>query len=44
MKSESPAKFALPAALIPFVAPVASFAAEGTGRVRLIFIFYDTLH
>lgn len=25
---------AIPAALIPFVAPIASFAAEGTGRVR----------
>ena len=24
---------AIPAALIPFVAPLASFAAEGTGRV-----------
>jgi hypothetical protein len=38
---------AFPAALIPFVAPFASFAAEGTGRVsdyynfkcKLIFIF-----
>lgn len=24
---------AIPAAMIPFVAPIASFAAEGTGRV-----------
>ena len=28
---------AIPAALMPFVAPMASFAAEGTGRVSLIF-------
>jgi len=28
------AKFVIPAALIPFVAPMASIAAEGTGRVR----------
>lgn len=27
---------AIPAALIPFVAPLASFAAEGTGRVSYI--------
>ena len=33
MKGESPFKVALPAAVMPFVAPVAAFAAEGTGRV-----------
>ncbi len=34
------AKFnpAVPAALIPFVVPMASFAAEGTGRVSLFFL------
>ena len=36
MKSESPLKVAAPvAALAPFFAPLAAFAAEGTGRVSL---------
>ena len=37
MKSGNPVfNRAIPAALIPFVAPLASFAAEGTGRVSYI--------
>ena len=33
MKSENKfAKMALPASIMPFVAPMATFAAEGTGR------------
>ena len=31
-KESSPLKFALPAAALPFVAPIAAMAAEGTGR------------
>ena len=34
MKADNKA-LAIPAAMIPFVAPMASFAAEGTGRVRI---------
>jgi hypothetical protein len=35
---ESPLKkLAIPAAMIPFLAPVAAFAAEGTGRVRFFY-------
>ena len=34
MKAESPLKkLVIPAAVMPFLAPVAAFAAEGTGRV-----------
>jgi hypothetical protein len=29
-------KFAVPAAVLPFLAPMAAFAAEGTGRVSLM--------
>mmetsp|Transcript_12676 Transcript_12676/g.12749 ORF Transcript_12676/g.12749 Transcript_12676/m.12749 type:complete len:115 (-) Transcript_12676:151-495(-) len=32
MKSEGSFKAAIPAAILPFVLPVAAFAAEGTGR------------
>ena len=35
MKSEGGFKAAIPAAVLPFVLPVAAFAAEGTGRVRI---------
>ena len=31
---------AIPAALIPFVAPFAAIAAEGTGRVKFHFYFH----
>jgi hypothetical protein len=31
-KDSSIPKFVLPAAMMPFVAPLATFAAEGTGR------------
>ena len=38
MKAESPLKkLAVPAAMLPFLAPVAAFAAEGTGRVSSFF-------
>lgn len=40
MKMDSKFSPAIPAALIPFVAPLASFAAEGTGRVIMIIIYY----
>ena len=33
MKKDSAVKLAVPAAVLPFLAPVAAFAAEGTGRV-----------
>lgn len=37
MKSESnSAKIAIPAAAMTFLAPIAAFAAEGTGRVSLV--------
>ncbi len=34
-------KFALPAALVPFVAPLATIAAEGTSRVSEITYIYQ---
>lgn len=38
---ESPLKkLAIPAAVMPFLAPVAAFAAEGTGRVRFLFFMF----
>ena len=40
-KDSSPMKFALPAALVPFVAPLATIAAEGTSRVSEITYFYQ---
>ena len=37
MKAESPLKkLVVPAAVVPFLAPMAAMAAEGTGRVSVI--------
>ena len=38
MKKESSFNLALPAAIMPFVAPIAAQAAEGTGLVSYIII------
>jgi len=38
MKKESSFNLALPAAMMPFVAPIAAQAAEGTGLVSYIII------
>ena len=38
MKKESSFNLALPAAVMPFVAPIAAQAAEGTGLVSYIII------
>ena len=35
-ESSSPVSTIIPAAMIPFLAPIAAFAAEGTGRVRML--------
>ena len=39
MKKESSFNLALPAALMPFVAPIAAQAAEGTGLVSIFYNF-----
>ena len=37
MKKDSSFNLALPAAVMPFVAPIAAQAAEGTGMVSIFF-------
>jgi hypothetical protein len=46
MKQESsPLKnLVVPAAVLPFLAPMAAFAAEGTGRVSQLIQLYTTFH
>jgi hypothetical protein len=37
-------KLAVPAAVLPFLAPMAAFAAEGTGRVSLMNLNHTDYH
>ena len=45
MKAESPLKkLVVPAAVLPFLAPMAAMAAEGTGRVSVINLCCNVVH
>ena len=44
MKAESPLKkLVVPAAVLPFLAPMAAMAAEGTGRVSVIHACFEVV-
>ena len=43
-KESSPMKVAIPAAVLSLIGPVAAFAAEGTGRVSILYLIINNIY